>query len=57
MNVNFIYNYTTMKVISKIYPKDGSRVGECVDGSLVPLVTWLKNDSEIHTARECGWSA
>lgn len=57
MNVSFISNYTTMKVISKIYQKDGSRVGECVDGSLVPLVTWLKNDSEIRTAVECGWSA
>lgn len=47
-----------MKVISKIYPKDGSREGLCVDGSVVPLVTWLKNDSEVWTAVHIAkWSA
>jgi len=46
-----------MKVISKIYPKDGSREWECVDGSVVPLVTWLKSDQEVRLAVELQRSA
>ena len=46
-----------MKVISKIYPKDGSWEGLCVDGSVVPLVTWLKSVQEVRVARDCDWSA
>jgi hypothetical protein len=46
-----------MKVISKIYTKDGAREGVCVDGSVVPLVTWLKSDQEVKTAVGCNRSA
>ena len=38
-----------MKVISKIYKQHDSRVGQCLDGEIVPLVSWLKED-EIKTA-------
>lgn len=46
-----------MKVIKTISKENGSRIGKCVDGSSVDLVTWLKSDQDVTCAVECGWSA
>lgn len=32
-----------MKIINRIYKDDGSRVGQCVDDTIVPLVTWVND--------------
>lgn len=41
-----------MKCISKIYKGATGRVGECRDGEIVPLVTWLKTDWDVKVAVE-----
>lgn len=39
-----------MKVIKNISKINDSWIGECLDGSTVGLVTWLKSDQEVMTA-------
>lgn len=46
-----------MKVIKTISKENDSRVGQCVDGSSVVLVSWLKSDDDIVCAVKCWWSA
>lgn len=46
-----------MKLIKTITKINDSWIGECLDGSTVGLVTWLKSDNEVKCAYECGWSA
>lgn len=46
-----------MKVIKTISKINDSWIGECLDGSTVDLVTWLKSDQEVKCAVDNDWSA
>ena len=46
-----------MKVIKTISKINDSWIGECLDGSTVDLVTWLKSDQEVRLAVELQRSA